>query len=105
MSSGKAGWWVYIVQCADGTFYTGVTTAVARRVGQHNAGTASKYTRSRRPVRLVYRECASGRGPALSREAAIKKLTRRAKDMLIAGRAKKKNIDRGRMRRLTGKAS
>ena len=91
MSHGKSGWWVYVVRCADGTLYTGVTTAVARRVGEHNAGTASKYTRSRRPVKLVYRTRAAGRGLALRREAAIKKLTRRAKDALIAGRASNEN--------------
>lgn len=76
-------WWVYVVRCADGTLYTGVTTDVARRVGQHNAGTASKYTRSRRPVELAYRQRAKDRGAALRRELAIKKLSRPAKLKLI----------------------
>src|SRR5262245_3007873 len=76
-------WWVYVVRCADGTLYTGVATDVARRVAQHNAGTASKYTRPRRPVELVFRERAVDRGTALRRERAIKKLSRREKLKLI----------------------
>jgi len=84
MPRARAGWWVYVVRCADGTLYTGVTNDVPRRVERHNAGTASKYTRARRPVELAYREPARGRGAALRREAAIKRLTRRAKESLIA---------------------
>jgi len=72
----KPRWWVYVLRCADNTLYTGVTTDIARRVKQHNAGTASKYTRARGPVELMYHEAAKGHGPALSREAAIKKLPR-----------------------------
>ena len=80
----KAEWWVYILLCKDGTLYTGVTTNLERRLSQHNAGTASKYTRSRRPVTMIYRERAKSHGAALRRELAIKKLTRDAKDTLIA---------------------
>jgi putative endonuclease len=80
----RACWWVYVVRCADGTLYTGVTTDVRRRLARHNAGTASKYTRARRPVELAYREPVRGRSAALRREAAIKRLTRRAKEALIA---------------------
>lgn len=76
-------WWVYVVRCADGTLYTGVATDVPRRLAQHNAGTASKYTRSRRPVELVFRKAAKGRGAALRRELAIKRLSRREKLKLI----------------------
>lgn len=86
----EPGWWVYVVQCSDGTLYTGVTTAIVRRIEQHNAGTASKYTRARRPVQLVYHEPAINRSQSLSREAAIKKLTRRDKDALIASRKRTK---------------
>jgi putative endonuclease len=78
-------WWVYVVRCSDRSLYTGVTTDVPRRVLQHNAGTASKYTRSRRPVELAYREKAASRGAALRREAGIKRLTRKAKEALVAG--------------------
>lgn len=81
-------WWVYVVRCADRSLYTGVTTDVGRRVQQHNAGTASKYTRSRLPVRLAYRERAAGRGEALQREAAIKRLSRQAKERLIVARSR-----------------
>lgn len=79
-------WFVYILRCADGTLYTGITKDVARRCQQHNAGTASRYTRSRRPVKLVYQESQRNQSMALRREAAIKKLTRRQKWALIAGR-------------------
>jgi putative endonuclease len=77
-------WWVYIICCRDRTLYTGVTTDVVRRLRQHNAGTASRYTRSRLPVRLAYRERAASHGAALQREVAIKRLTRAAKVRLIA---------------------
>jgi putative endonuclease len=76
-------WFVYVLQCADGTLYTGITKDLARRTKQHNAGTASRYTRSRRPVKLVYQEPQGSHSSALKREAAIKKLTRRQKSALI----------------------
>jgi predicted GIY-YIG superfamily endonuclease len=76
-------WFVYILRCADGTLYTGITKDLARRIQQHNAGTASRYTRSRRPVKLVYQEPQRSQSLALRREAAIKKLTRRQKLALI----------------------
>ena len=79
-----ADWVVYILRCGDGTLYTGVTTDVERRCRQHNAGRASRYTRARRPAQLVYREPVAGRGPALRREAAIKALSRRQKELLIS---------------------
>jgi predicted GIY-YIG superfamily endonuclease len=63
--------------------YTGITTDVARRLDQHNAGTASKYTRSRRPVAVAYRERAPSHGAALRRELAIKRLSRVAKELLL----------------------
>lgn len=79
-------WYVYILLCADGTLYTGVTTDVAKRILVHNEGkTGAKYTKARRPVRLVYQEAHLGRGTALKREAAIKKLTRGEKQTLIKG--------------------
>ncbi len=67
-----------------GTLYTGVTTDCDRRLAQHNAGTASKYTRARRPVAVAYRERAKGHGAALRRELAIKKLSRAEKEALVA---------------------
>ncbi|HET6579874.1 MAG TPA: TIGR02453 family protein [Gemmatimonadales bacterium] len=76
-------WHVYLARCGDGTLYTGVTTDPARREAAHNAGRGAAYTRSRRPVRLVHVEPAAGRGAALRRELAIKKLTRPMKERLV----------------------
>ena len=76
-------WYVYMLECADGTLYTGVTTDVERRLGEHNGSKAAKYTRARQPVRLVYHEAATDRGAALRREAALKKLSRAGKQGLI----------------------
>ena len=77
-------WFVYMLRCADGSLYTGITNDLARRLAAHRAGTASRYTRSRRPVRLVYRERRRSRSAALKREAAIKRLPRAAKLRIIA---------------------
>jgi putative endonuclease len=80
------GWTVYIVECRDGSFYTGITNNLARRLDQHNAGHASRYTRSRRPVRIVYEESCASRSEALIREGAVKSLPREEKEKLILGR-------------------
>ena len=76
-------WFVYILRCADGTLYTGITKDVNRRCRQHNAGTASRYTRSRRPTALLYQEASTTQSKALQREAAIKALTRLQKVAII----------------------
>jgi predicted GIY-YIG superfamily endonuclease len=81
-------WCVYIVCCGDGTLYTGIAKDVSRRCQQHNAGTASRYTRSRLPVELVYQEVHASRSQALKREAAIKALSRREKLAMIRLRTK-----------------
>jgi len=78
----RARWFCYLLQCADGTLYAGITNALARRVARHNAGTASKYTRARRPVRLVWAEPARDRAAASRREAALKRLRRDDKEAL-----------------------
>ena len=78
-------WFVYILRCADDTLYTGITNDLARRFDQHNAGTASRYTRSRLPVALVYQEVQASRSLALKRELSIKKLPRQQKELLIQG--------------------
>jgi putative endonuclease len=75
-------WWCYLLQCADGSLYAGITNALERRVARHNAGSASKYTRGRRPVRLVWCEPALDRGAASRREVALKRLSRAAKQAL-----------------------
>lgn len=74
---------VYIVKCCDDTLYTGWTTDVSARVRAHNNGSGAKYTRSRRPVKLVYSEELETKSDALKREAAIKKLSRIEKMKLI----------------------
>jgi putative endonuclease len=73
---------VYILTCADDTFYAGYTTDPKRRLREHNAGTASRYTRARLPVRLSFVERAPSRGEALRREIEIKKLSRKRKMLL-----------------------
>jgi len=75
--------YVYIVKCSDGTLYTGWTRDVASRIKVHNSGNGAKYTRSRGPVMLVYWEELAGKSEALVREAAIKKMTRKQKLLLI----------------------
>lgn len=76
-------WFVYLLRCRDGSLYTGVSNDVPRRIAKHNAGTASRYTRSRLPVTLVYQEEQPGRSQALKRELAIKDLSRQQKEKLI----------------------
>ena len=76
--------YVYILRCHDQTYYTGYTTDLTRRVDQHNQGIASRYTRGRRPVELVYSEEMPTKSLALKREIEIKKLKRHQKEKLIA---------------------
>lgn len=83
-SNRKAASFVYIVECSDHTLYTGWTTSPQRRISAHNAGRGAKYTRSRRPVRLVYLELMPGKSSGLSREAQIKKMTATEKRAMIA---------------------
>jgi putative endonuclease len=73
----------YIVECADGTYYTGWSTDPERRERQHNAGRGARYTRDRRPVRLVYIEEQSDKPSALRRERKIKSYPREKKKKLI----------------------
>jgi len=73
----------YIVECADGTYYTGWTTDPQRRVVTHNKGLGAKYTKMRRPVKLVYVEELPDRKSAMKRERAIKKMTREGKQKLF----------------------
>ncbi|MCO8246842.1 GIY-YIG nuclease family protein [Haladaptatus sp. AB643] len=75
--------WVYVVECSDGTFYTGYTTDVTRRVAEHDAGNGAKYTRGRTPVTLRYTERFDSKSAAMSREYRIKQFSRRQKERLI----------------------
>jgi len=76
-------WHVYIVECSDESLYTGIARDVEARVAQHNAGEGARYTRTRRPVELVYSESADDRSAALRREYEIKQLSRAGKRELI----------------------
>ncbi len=77
------GYYCYILECADGTYYTGWTTDPQRRLKTHNAGKGARYTRYRRPVKLIYLEEHTNRTAAMKREIAIKKLSRQQKQNLI----------------------
>ncbi len=79
MKEVKSTWYLYILLCRDGSYYTGITTDIARRVEMHNTGKGARYTNGRCPVRLVHREECRDRGDALRREHAVKQLTKEGK--------------------------
>jgi putative endonuclease len=79
----EGGWFVYMVACADGTLYAGVTKDAEARVAKHNEGLGARYTRTRRPVELVYLEPAADRGAALKREHQIKGMSAEEKRRLL----------------------
>ena len=81
-------WRVYILQCGDGTLYTGISNNLEKRIQAHNRKRGARYTRSRLPVTLVYQEEAGSRSLASRRENVIKKLTRTQKFALIADQKK-----------------
>lgn len=77
-------WFVYMARCKDGTLYTGVTTDLKRRLKEHNTGKlGAKYTKSKRPILLVYMEKSTNRSTAQSREYVLRKLTKKEKEQLI----------------------
>ncbi len=73
----------YMVECVDGTYYTGWSTDPERRAKMHNAGKGAKYTKTRRPVKLIYVEELPDKSSALKRERAIKRLSRKQKEKLL----------------------
>lgn len=75
--------YTYMLLCADGTYYTGWTNQIRKRIRAHNSGKGAKYTKGRGPLKLVYLEISDTKEAAMKREAAIKKLTRRGKEALI----------------------
>lgn len=83
IKTGNSAYYCYMLECADGTIYTGWTTDPERRVKEHNAGRGALYTRWRRPVGIIYLEVVNDRSAALQREFAIKKLTRQQKLRLV----------------------
>jgi predicted GIY-YIG superfamily endonuclease len=76
-------WLLYLLKCRDNTMYTGITNDLPRRITQHNNGTASRYTRSRLPVKLIFSEPCLNRSQALKKEYAIKQLSRKEKKAYI----------------------
>lgn len=88
--------YTYMLECADGSLYTGWTTDVKARLAVHNAGLGARYTRSRLPVKLAYVECQPDQSAARKREAAIKKLTRKQKEALILSHAANRQETEGR---------
>lgn len=80
----EKNWYLYIVQCKDGTFYTGITDNLARRIEEHNLGKGAKYTRGRGPVKLCYQKVFSCKSDALKEEYRIKQLPRSEKAALCA---------------------
>lgn len=83
-------WYIYILECSDGTFYTGITTDLKRRIEEHNSSKlGAKYTRARRPVKLVYFVRRKGKSRASIEEHRIKKLSREEKFRLINNIIKK----------------
>jgi predicted GIY-YIG superfamily endonuclease len=82
-ASAESPWYVYIIECSDGSFYTGITNDLERRLQQHNDGTASRYTRSRRPVMFRYQEACESRSQALIRECSLRLLNRKEKEALV----------------------
>ena len=91
-------WCVYILRCADGSLYTGITNDLPRRLAAHRAGTGARYTRARLPVRVVYREIRRNRSEASKREASIKRLSRADKLALVAKRRRRGHSRRARIR-------
>jgi putative endonuclease len=85
--------YTYMVLCADGTYYTGWTTDLQQRVKTHNDGTGARYTRCRRPVRLVYWEEQLSRSDAQRREASLRRLRKPIKDQLVATFQKQLAVD------------
>ncbi|MBV0902091.1 GIY-YIG nuclease family protein [Haloarcula salina] len=83
MTTTRSPHYVYVLRCSDGTFYTGYTTDVERRVREHDAGEGAKYTRGRTPVELVHVESFESRSAAMSREYEVKQRTRAGKERLV----------------------
>jgi len=88
-------WYVYLVECNDGSLYCGITNNPDKRIETHNKGKGAKYTTTRRPVSLVYSETANNKSEALKREIQIKRLSRNQKLCLINGYNSKEHSSMG----------
>lgn len=89
-SSPREKWFLYILKCCDGSFYTGITNDLERRFKMHQTGKASRYTRVHRPVEMVYQEKCGNRSKALIRECEVKEWPKKKKVALVTGELKKK---------------
>ncbi len=89
----KAKHYMYVVKCADNSLYTGYTTDIDKRIATHNSGKGAKYTRNRRPVKLLYQETFPDKSSAMSAESFFKRKTRQQKLDYIAEREWDKNRD------------
>ncbi len=78
-------WYLYLLRCGDGSLYTGVTNNLERRLKKHQAGKASRYTRTHGPLEMVYSETCGDRSSALIRECEVKEWPRAKKELLVAG--------------------
>ena len=86
MSKGSDIWHVYMVRCSDGTLYAGITNDLKKRIEAHNSGKdGARYTKSRRPVKLVYSEQVESKSAAAKLEYQIKKLPREKKELIVRG--------------------
>ena len=84
--------YTYILECKDGTYYTGWTNHLEKRIKEHNEGKGAKYTKARRPVKLVYYEAFESKTEAMKREYAIKQMKRSEKIKLINSRSKREDV-------------
>ena len=84
-------WRLYIIECSDGSLYTGITNDIKRRLELHNNGKASRYTRSRRPVTLIHTKRCKSRSDALKKEYALKQLSRNEKEGYLKKHGKSRN--------------
>ncbi|TXT23255.1 MAG: putative endonuclease [Gallionellaceae bacterium] len=85
-------WICYLLECADGTLYCGITNDLDKRLAAHNAGEGAKYTRGRTPVRLAHVETHADKSAALKREMQIKRMSRAAKELLCADAGRRKPV-------------
>ena len=86
-------WHMYVVRCSDGSLYAGIAKNLRKRILEHNYGMkGAKYTRSRRPVEVVYKEECETHSEALKREWAFKKLSKRKKEQIVSGNKKADNF-------------
>jgi predicted GIY-YIG superfamily endonuclease len=98
-------WSLYILKCRDGSFYTGITNNLARRFKMHQDGKASRYTRTRGPVEMLYSETCGDRSSALVRECEVKEWPKKKKEALVSGEIKIKAVKNVRRKKKSARAA